>query len=214
MRISRKDTAVLIVDPRIDLLSEEGTTWVVVGESAEERLTVANLERIVRAARRSGFEIFLLAARDPAIQPGGRAAAMGRMAEAIRNLDRGETSNLVGFSEPRPSGGELPQPFAPRGRTLASRARIICGTEADELVGRLRRHHIKKVILAGISDDLRVEAQLNELLDQGFEVAVVKDAAPRLPLFASGEDNRFPQRDARLASSVVLTTDEVVRAMR
>jgi len=43
------------------------------------------------------------------------------------------------------------------------------------------RGRINKVILAGMLANLGVESRLRELLEQGFEVAVVKDAtaAPR-----------------------------------
>jgi nicotinamidase-related amidase len=41
---------------------------------------------------------------------------------------------------------------------------------------QLRKRGISKVILAGMSANLCVESHLRELLEQGFEVAVVKDA--------------------------------------
>ena len=41
---------------------------------------------------------------------------------------------------------------------------------------QLRKRGIGKVILGGMSANLCVEAHMRELLEQGFEVAVVKDA--------------------------------------
>ena len=48
--------------------------------------------------------------------------------------------------------------------------------EANDLVLQLRKQHVDQVILAGMSANLCTESHLRELLEQGFEVAVVKDA--------------------------------------
>ncbi len=50
MRISRNDTAVVIIDPQNDVLSEQGA-WKAVGASVRENRTVENIERIFQAAR-------------------------------------------------------------------------------------------------------------------------------------------------------------------
>jgi hypothetical protein len=50
------------------------------------------------------------------------------------------------------------------------------GPESNDLALQLRKRGIDKVILAGMSANLCVESHLRELLEQGFEVAVVRDA--------------------------------------
>jgi nicotinamidase-related amidase len=52
----------------------------------------------------------------------------------------------------------------------------VYGPESNDLALQLRKRGIDKVILAGMSANLCVEAHLRELLEQSFEVAVVKDA--------------------------------------
>ena len=52
----------------------------------------------------------------------------------------------------------------------------VYGPENNDLALQLRKRGINKVILAGMSANLCVEAHLRELLEQGFQVAVVKDA--------------------------------------
>jgi nicotinamidase-related amidase len=47
------------------------------------------------------------------------------------------------------------------------------GSEANELVLQLRKCGIDKVILVGASANLCVESHMRELLEQGFEVAVL-----------------------------------------
>ena len=59
----------------------------------------------------------------------------------------------------------------------------VYGPESNDLVLQLRKRGIDKVILAGMSANLCTESHLRELLEQGFEVAVVTDAtaAAELP---------------------------------
>jgi nicotinamidase-related amidase len=68
------------------------------------------------------------------------------------------------------------------------------------------------VILAGMSANLCVEAHLRELLEQGFEVAVVADATaaaqvPDLDGYAAALTN------FRFLASAVWTTGEAIEAI-
>jgi nicotinamidase-related amidase len=55
----KNDTAVLITDPQNDFLSEKGVTWKLVGDSVKENKTVENIERLFKAAKKNGFEVFI-----------------------------------------------------------------------------------------------------------------------------------------------------------
>jgi nicotinamidase-related amidase len=52
----------------------------------------------------------------------------------------------------------------------------VWGPETNDLVLRLRKRKISKIILGGMLVNMCVESHLRELLEQGFEVAVAKDA--------------------------------------
>jgi nicotinamidase-related amidase len=77
------------------------------------------------------------------------------------------------------------------------------------LVLQLRKNGISQIILAGMSANLCVESHLRELLEQGFEVAVVKDAtaAAKLP---EGDGYRAAITNFRYIANDVLTTEEVL----
>jgi nicotinamidase-related amidase len=77
---------------------------------------------------------------------------------------------------------------------------------------QLRKRGIDRVILAGMSANLCTEAHMRELLEQGFEVAVVKDATAAAKLhdldgYASAVAN------FRFMANAVWTTDEAVSHM-
>ena len=52
-------TALVVVDPQIDFLSEQGVTWGVVGESVTEQQTVENIEKLFIAAKASDMHVFV-----------------------------------------------------------------------------------------------------------------------------------------------------------
>jgi nicotinamidase-related amidase len=86
------------------------------------------------------------------------------------------------------------------------------GTGHD-LVLQLRKRQINKIILAGMLANLCVESHLRELLEQGFEVAVVKDAtvAPRHPEL--GDGYKAAVVNYGFLANAVLKTDEAVKAL-
>jgi len=59
MEITKKDTAVLVTDAQNDFLSEKGVTWTLVSDSVKENKTVENIERLFKAAKTNGFEVFI-----------------------------------------------------------------------------------------------------------------------------------------------------------
>ena len=59
MEIDRRDTAVVIIDPQNEVLSETGKAWPLVRESLAENNTIENLDRLFAAAKRHGFEVFI-----------------------------------------------------------------------------------------------------------------------------------------------------------
>src|SRR5260370_24070777 len=59
MDIRKSDTAVVFIDPQNDVLSETGANWGAVGASVTENKTVENMERIFKAAKANGFEVFI-----------------------------------------------------------------------------------------------------------------------------------------------------------
>jgi nicotinamidase-related amidase len=85
--------------------------------------------------------------------------------------------------------------------------------ENNDLVLQLRKRYINKIILTGMSANLCVESHLRELVEQGFEVAVVTDATagPRHPEL--GDGYRAALVNFGYIASEVLNTDEVVKAM-
>jgi nicotinamidase-related amidase len=73
---------------------------------------------------------------------------------------------------------------------------------------------LNKVILAGMLANVCVESHLRELLEQGFEVAVVKDATagPQHPQL--GDGYKAAVVSFGFLANAVLTTEDAVKAIR
>ena len=85
----------------------------------------------------------------------------------------------------------------------------VYGPESNDLALQLRKHGFSKVILAGMSANLCTESHLRALVENGFEVAVVKDATagailPGMNAYEAALVN------FRMIASHVFTTEEVV----
>ena len=86
----------------------------------------------------------------------------------------------------------------------------VYGPEANDLNLQLRKAGIDKIILAGMSANLCVQAHMHELLEMGYEVAVVRDAtaAAMLP---EGDGYQAALINFRYMANALWRTDEAVK---
>ncbi len=83
----------------------------------------------------------------------------------------------------------------------------------DDLVLQLRKRGIDKVILGGMSANLCTESHMRELLEQGFEVAVVSDATAAAQV-AEGDGYQAALVNFRFIANTVWTTEQAVENMQ
>ena len=215
MEIDRRDTAVVFIDPQNEVLSETGKAWPLVRESLAENNTIENMDRIFAAAKRHGFAVFISPHYFYPTDAGWKfnGALEADEAEA-RFFQRRGILNLDGLVG---SGADwLPRfkPYIEDGKTVVVAPHKVFGPETNDLVLQLRKRRIARIILGGMLANMCVESHLRELIEQGFEVAVVKDAvaATKHPKWGYGYTAALINY-AYLAHAV-LRTDEVVEAMK
>jgi nicotinamidase-related amidase len=105
------------------------------------------------------------------------------------------------------------KPYIEDGRTVVVAPHRVFGPETNDLVLQLRKRRISRVILGGMLANMCVESHLRELLEQGFEVAVAKDAtaAPKHPEWGYGYEAALI--NYAFLAHAVLTTDQAVKVM-
>ena len=214
MEINKKDTAVLVIDPQNDFLSEQGVTWELVGDSVKENKTIENIERLFKAAKANGFEVFI---SPHYYYPTDHDWKFGGTLEIvmhdIKMFDRSGALSLEGFTGSGADWLERYKPYINDGKTIVCSPHKVYGPENNDVVLQLRKRGINKVILAGMSANLCVEAHMRELLEVGFEVAVVKDATAGARHPELGDGYKAALINYGYMANAVLSTDEVVEAM-
>ncbi|MDJ0958571.1 MAG: cysteine hydrolase [Arenicellales bacterium] len=214
MDINSNNTAVLITDPQNDFLSEQGVTWELVGDSVKENKTIENIERLFKAAKDNGYEVFISPHYYYPTDHGWKfGGTVEKIMHEINMFGREDALSLNGFPGSGADWLERYKPFIEDGKTIVVSPHKVYGPENNDLALQMRKRGIDKVILAGMSANLCVEAHMRELLEQGFEVTVVKDgtAGARHPELGDGYEAALT--NFGYMANAVLSTDEVVAAM-
>ncbi|MCV7357980.1 cysteine hydrolase family protein [Mycolicibacterium fluoranthenivorans] len=212
---NRSDTAVVFIDPQNDVLSPTGINWAATGASVTENNTVAHMLAIFQAAQAASFGMFI---SPHYFYPTDHRWLFNGSLEADElrtgTFDRPGPLNLDGLPGSGADWLEEFKPYINDPATVVVSPHKVFGSQTNDLVLQLRKRRINKVLLGGMLANMCVESHLRDLLEQGFEVYVIRDAVagPRHPEWGDGYQAALINY-AFLAHGVVWT-DDVVAAMR
>jgi nicotinamidase-related amidase len=215
MNIEKTNTAVVFIDPQNDVLSEKGANWTAVGASVTENRTVENMERIFRAAKANGYEVFISPHYFYPTDSGWKFNGPLETEEfRTHSFARRGSLTLEGFANSGADWLDRFKPYIEDGKTIVVSPHKVWGPQTNDLVLQLRKRGIGKIILGGMLANICVESHLREFLEQGFEVAVVKDATagPRHPVW--GDGYQAAMINYQFLAHAVLSTDEAIDRMR
>jgi nicotinamidase-related amidase len=214
MDINPQDTALVVTDPQNDFLSPDGVTWGVVGESVTENNTVEHIGALFEAAKASGIPVFISPHYYyPTDHDWQFEGTLERLMHDIKIFDRKGALSVDGFEGSGADWLERYKRYIEDGQTVIVSPHKVYGPETNDLVLQLRKRGIDKVILAGMSANLCVESHLRELLEQGFEVGVVKDATAAAKTPDLGDGYAAAIINYGFIANDVVTTKEAVAAM-
>ena len=198
---------------QIDFLSPEGVTWGVVGESVTENNTVENIDRLFRVAKAHDIPVFVSPHYYFPTNHGWHfEGALEKLMHTIGMFDRKGQLDTEGFQGSGADWLEQYKPYIEDGVTVITSPHKVYGHETNDLVLQLRKRGIDKVIIAGMSANLCTESHMRELIEQGFEVAVVKDATAGA-IVPEGDGYQAALVNFRFIASAVWTTQEAVAAI-
>jgi len=214
MDFNKKDTAIVITDPQNDFLSPEGVTWGLVGDSVQANGTVGHIEDLFKAAKQKDYNVFISPhyyyPTDKGWQFGG---TVENMMHEIGMFGRKGALSTEGFAGSGADWLEQYKSYIDDGKTIVASPHKVYGPETNDLILQLRKRGVSKVILAGMSANLCTEAHMRELLEQGFEVAVVRDATAAAVHPELGDGYETALTNFRYMAGAVLSTEEAVSAM-
>ncbi len=197
--ISDKDiTALLVIDPYNDFISEGGKLWPRIKAVAEANNCVANMLQVLTVARKAKLRIFF--AMHHRYRPGDYEtwtyiAPIQKAAWTRKTFEYGTW------------GGEFRSEFAPHpGEIVVEEHWCSSGFANTDLDLQLKRHGIHKLIVMGLVAHTCVEATVRYAAELGYEVTVVKDATADY-----SEEMMHAALDINLPNyaSAILTTKEI-----
>ncbi len=207
-------TAVVITDPQVDFLSPDGVVWGIVGPSVEEHNTVENLKTLLEAAHAGNVPVFISPHYYyPSDKKWKFTGALEAMMHSVGMFDRQGPLTSDGFEG---SGADWHEPLKPlieQDSVVVTSPHKVFGPESNDLVLQLRKQGIDKVVLAGMSANLCVEAHMRELIEQGFEVAVISDATAAAVL-PGGDAYAGAMLNFRMIASSVQSTEEIAGQLK
>ncbi|WP_369065065.1 cysteine hydrolase family protein [Burkholderia gladioli] len=183
-QLDRTKAALVVVDPQNDFLSPSGAGWPYFGESIVENGTVDHLETLFRTAKQAGIPVAVSPHYyypcDHGWQFGG---PLEKTMHALGMFERKGPVTLEGYEGSGADFLERYKPYILDGETIIASPHKVYGPETNDLALQLRKRGVSQVILAGMAANLCIESHLRELIEQGFEVLVVRDATagPRVP---------------------------------
>lgn len=162
-------TALLLVDPYNDYLSEGGRFWPRLAEVADAVDLLANLRRIRQAVRCARWPLFFVPHRRAAPDDFARWAHPTPYQQA--------NSRARAFL--RDSwGGQWHPDFTPEpGDTVAQEHRGTDGFVGTDLDLLLRQQQISHVVVVGVAANTCVEATARHASELGYHVTLVTDAS-------------------------------------
>lgn len=210
MKLDLSRAALVVTDPQVDFLHPEGVTWGVIGASVTEHNTVENIETLFKAAKAAEITTAVSPHYYYPTDHGWKfEGALEKLMHKIGMFDRKGPLNLDGFEG---SGADwMPQykKYIEDGKTIVTSPHKVYGNDTNDLSLQLRKQGVDQVILAGMSANLCTESHMRELLEDGFEVAVVRDAtaAAMLP---EGDGYLAALINFRFMANAVWSTEEAV----
>jgi nicotinamidase-related amidase len=161
-------TALLLVDPYNDFLSEGGKLWPLLADVAKEVNLLDHLRQITAAVRAAGMQIFIVPHHraEPTDYQKWRNPSPSQIAAAKRQSFAKGTW-----------GGDWHPDFAPQeGDVIIKEHWGQSGFANTDLDAMLKQHDIEKVIIVGLLANTCIESTARFAMELGYHVTLVKDA--------------------------------------
>jgi nicotinamidase-related amidase len=206
-------TALVLTDMQNDFLAPGGKYYVMIEEGMKRNNVNANLESLLQAAKAHELPVFMSPHYFFPHDHKG-LTHLGPMEDlALKGgvVARESPIALDGYAG---SGADIPAQFKKYiedGETVIT-SRHVSYAPTNDLVLLLRRRGIEKVIMAGPVANLCLEDHMRKLIENGFEVAMVRDAVAAATN-EEGDGYQAAMINWRFMANAMWTTTETVERM-
>jgi ureidoacrylate peracid hydrolase len=195
-------TALLVIDPYNDFISEGGKFWDRLKAVAEANSCVPHMLRVLNAAREAGLRVFY--ALHHRYRPGDYETW-----KYIAPIQKATWSSKAFENGTR--GGEIRPEFEPLpGDIVALEHWCSSGFANTDLDLQLKKHGVHKLIVIGLIATTCVEATVRFAAELGYEVTMVKDATADL-----SDEKMHVALDINIPNyaSAIVSTEEIVASI-
>jgi ureidoacrylate peracid hydrolase len=196
---NKQVTALLVIDPYNDFISEGGKVWDRLKGVAEANQCVPHMRQVLDAARKADLRVFYALHRR--YRPGDYEtwkyiAPIQKSAWSRKTFEYGTW------------GGEIRRELEPRpGEIVALEHWCSSGFANTDLDLQLKKHGIHQLIVMGLIAHTCVEATVRFAAELGYHVTVVKDATAD---FSEKEMHAALEVNIPNYASAIVTSSEVV----
>jgi len=202
LTFEKEITALLLVDPYNDFISEGGKIWDRIKGVAEANNCVSNMLGILEAARKAALRVFYAMHRR--YRPGDYET--WKYIAPIQK--RGWASKVFEFGT---WGGEIRSEFQPKpGEIVAAEHWCSSGFANTDLDLQLKKHGIHKLIVVGLIAHTCIEATVRYAAELGYDVTMVRDATAD---YSDREMDTALEVNIPNYASAVVSTDVIVDAL-
>jgi nicotinamidase-related amidase len=202
LQFDKEITALLVIDPYNDFISEGGKLWNRLKAAAESNGCVSHMLQVLNAARQAELRIFY------ALHHRYRQGDYETW-KYIAPIQKAAWSHKT--FENDTWGGEIRSEFTPQaGEIVAQEHWCSSGFANTDLDLQLKTHGIQKLIIIGLIAHTCVEATVRYAAELGYEVTMVKDATAD---YSNEEMHAALDVNIPNYASAVVTTNEAVEAI-
>jgi nicotinamidase-related amidase len=195
-------TALLIIDPYNDFLSEGGKLWPRAREVAEGIDLLDHMRTMLAAARDRGFRVFIVPHHQTVP---GDYLSWDHLSPTQQRVVKGQTFAKGSW------GAEWHPDLQPReDEMIVHQHWSSSGFANTDLDMMLKQHHIQKVVIIGMKSNTCVDTTARFGQELGFHVTLIRDA---IGSFSWDEMKATFEVNAPQYAHAILTTDEFVKAV-
>ena len=193
-------TALLIVDPYNDFMSEGGKLFNAIKETADASGLFANLRRIIPAVRAAGIQVVIV--------PHHRSHTHGDDYAGWQHTNMFQAQNLpMKAFEVDTWGGAFNAEFGPQpGDIVAKEHWAQNGFANTDLDVQLKQHGIEKLIMVGLIANSCIESTARYGMELGYHVTLVPDATAAF----NPEGMRAAEVNAPMFAHAITRTDDLL----
>jgi len=217
MQLDKNRTALVLADIQNEFLQpgEQPRYHALIADALKKRNVIANLEALLKTAQELGYFVihsphwYYPTDRQWAVPPG----AVGHYLGGIGFCGRKDPVDLEGFRGSRADYYEPFKKYLMDGHTCNTSPHKLFGCEANDVIKQLRLRRVEQVIMAGPVANICLESHMRDILEAGFEVAMVRDAVAA-GVNDEGDGYAAAMVNYRFMANAVWTAEQAVKSMK